>query len=101
VFLLQHNLMAMRRHLTINTLIISGGLSRLDALCQKLANLSGCRIQRMAEYETTARGAAWLAAGQPVGWLDQLPRQDFTPRTDPNLQFRFSLFDGVLHKLCD
>lgn len=102
VFLLQHNLHAMQQHLAIHTLLISGGLSRLDGLCQKLANLTGCRVMRVEQFETTARGAAWLAAGQPAEWFN-LPaaNQMFNPLPDPGLQSRFAIFDTALHKLCD
>lgn len=102
VFLLQHNVLALQKHLAIDTLLVSGGLSRLDGLCQKLANLSGCRVQRVEHFETTARGAAWLAAGQPRDWFD-LPAttQTFSPQADNGMKSRFTLLDTTLHKLCD
>lgn len=102
VFLLLHNLQAMRAHMDINTLHIGGGLSRLDGLCQKLANLSNCMVVRTEQFETTARGAAWLAAGQPADWFSRPDtRQVFAPRTDISLQSRLAIFDAALHKLCD
>jgi len=102
VFLLHHNLIAMHRHLAIHTLLVSGGLSRLDGLCQKLANLTGCQVRRTEQFETTARGAAWLAAGQPADWFSQLANDRiFTPVTDTGLQSRLAIFDAALHKLCD
>lgn len=102
VFLLQHNLHAMQKHLAIHSLLISGGLSRLDGLCQKLANLTGCRVLRVEQFETTARGAAWLAAGQPADWFSQpASSRIFTPLADAGLQSRFAIFDTALHKLCD
>ncbi|MDQ1363615.1 MAG: hypothetical protein QG652_1477 [Pseudomonadota bacterium] len=102
VFLLQHNLHAMQKHLAIHTLLISGGLSRLDGLCQKLANLSGCKVQRAEVFETTARGAAWLAAGQPADWFGTpASSRVFIPATDTGLQSRFAIFAAALHKLCN
>lgn len=41
---------------------VDGGLSRCDLLLQEIADLSGCELQRAAEPETTALGAALLAA---------------------------------------
>ena len=102
VFLLQQNLQAMQKHLVIDTLLISGGLSRLDGLCQKLANLTGCRVQRVEQFETTARGAAWLAAGQPADWFSRTtPAQTFTPEPENRMKSRCNVLDTVLHKLCD
>jgi glycerol kinase len=100
--LLQHNLQAMQKHLVIDTLLVSGGLSRLDGLCQKLANLSGCRVLRVEQFETTARGAAWLAAGQPPEWFSQpSPGHTFTPAVDNGMKSRLAVLDTALHKLCD
>ena len=101
VFLLQHNLLSLQQHRVLQTLVISGGLSRLDGLCQKLANLSGCTVRRAEQFETTARGAAWLAAGQPAHWFKPQPGQHFSPVTDKGLHSRFVTFDTALHKLCD
>jgi len=44
-----------------DTLYLSGGLSQLDTLCQKLADLSQITVQRFNTTEATARGCAWLA----------------------------------------
>ena len=75
-----------------NAIVISGGLARVDPLCQKLANLSGASVLRYREHEATAKGAAWLLAergrGQPVDWCAR-PRQ-FEPRVDEPLARRYS-----------
>ena len=41
---------------------VDGGLARSDLLMQEIADLSGCALARAAETETTALGAALLAA---------------------------------------
>jgi glycerol kinase len=41
---------------------VDGGLAQSDLLLQELADLSGCTLWRAAETETTALGAALLAA---------------------------------------
>ena len=102
VFLLHHNLLAMQKHLVIDTLLMSGGLSRLDGLCQKLANLSACQVLRVEQFETTARGAAWLAAGQPPEWFSQpSPSRTFTPAVENGMKSRLTVLNTALHKLCD
>ncbi|MDH5767201.1 MAG: FGGY family carbohydrate kinase, partial [Gammaproteobacteria bacterium] len=57
IFLIMKNLERLAGHTTIKTLRVSGGLSQLDGLCQKLANLSGCQVERLDDPEATARGA--------------------------------------------
>jgi glycerol kinase len=59
----------------IPTLRVDGGLAQSDVLLQRIADFSGCEIQRAAETETTALGAAFLAA-LAVGLLssaDEVP----------------------------
>ena len=98
VFLLQCNLERMMRHTTIECLRVSGGLSQLDDLCQKLANLSGLPVERCDDPEASARGIAWLAAGQPTNWLvpEDIPR--FLPQPDTPLQDRYRGFIDLLQQ---
>jgi glycerol kinase len=68
VFLLQANIEAIRNGsdaaLGVAVRIrVSGGLARLDGLCQRLADLSGLPVERPAEVEATAQGTAWLLSG--------------------------------------
>jgi glycerol kinase len=44
---------------------VDGGLARSDVLLQRISDLSARRLARAAETETTARGAAALAASAP------------------------------------
>lgn len=98
VFLLQDNLQLMQQEKPIQHLRVSGGLSQLDGLCQKLANLSGLRVERMDNPEATARGVAWLAAGRPVHW-QQTAKQLFKPRRDTGLSHRYRQFCEQLARL--
>jgi glycerol kinase len=41
-------------------ILASGGLARVDGLCQRLANLSRLPVERSDEHEATARGLATL-----------------------------------------
>ncbi len=59
VFLIFRNIQQLETHPQM--LFISGGLSRLDGLCQRLADLSQARIFRFADTQATARGCAWQA----------------------------------------
>jgi glycerol kinase len=50
---------------------VDGGMVANDWLCQNLADLCACPIDRPAVTETTALGAAMLAMLQ-LGWFDSL-----------------------------
>ena len=71
----------------LSVLRVDGGASADDFLMQIQADLLGCRIERPACTETTALGAAALAA-QALGWPAPASRTDasaprmFTPARD-------------------
>ena len=99
VFMIQANLEIMRAESELERLRVSGGLSNLDVLCQTLANLSGLTVERGTEDEATARGIAWLAAGQPPGWQPRKLFDVFKPQYDAGLQSRYESAMTVLQKL--
>ena len=92
VFLIQHNLQQLNQHFEIRTLRVSGGLSQINALCQKLADLSGCQVERLDDTEATARGAAWLATDNPDNWSPQQLCRSFTPTLQNSLKQRYQCF---------
>lgn len=97
IFLLQANLDAMRTAgLTVDRIRIGGGLARSDALCQRLADLSGAVVYRPAETEATARGLAWLARGRPSHWPEVSRGESFTPRPNPGLHQRYERFHRLI-----
>ena len=97
VFLINRNLEEMEKSLPVTTqLRVSGGLANLDGLCQRLADLSGKTITRPATTEATARGLAFLIAGQPAQWLAAEHEKRFTPDANPQLQQRFQQWQRVL-----
>ena len=87
-FMLEDNLAAMHRCARLDRVRISGGLSRSDLLCQALATASGLVVERSLETEATARGAAYLAAGEPAGWRATGVERTFLPGTDAALEAR-------------
>ena len=98
VFLVCNNLEIIQSEQPVSVLRVSGGLSRLDGLCQRLADLSGLTIQRINIKETTARGAAWLAADRPMHWSDTT-YETFSPSDSDPLKERYALFNKKLDEL--
>jgi glycerol kinase len=78
---------------------ISGGLSRLDGLCQRIADLSGLPVTRPFQVETTARGIAWLAAGGPEAWMPAGEHAHFEPRVNTALAQRYQRFRVAIDEL--
>ena len=98
VFLICNNLEIIQSEQVISVLRVSGGLSRLDGLCQKLADLSGLAVKRVDIKETTARGTAWLAADKPKHWPDTT-FETFSPVDTDFLEQRYALFNKRLNEL--
>jgi glycerol kinase len=97
LFLLQANIVLLRQAFpSVQRIRISGGLSNLDGLCQKLANLSGLEVHRPRQVEATARGIAWQAAGCPADWPPTGAGETFTPEQDGKLHARYARFIDTL-----
>jgi len=88
-FLLQVNIELLQQP-TTNKILISGGLSQLDGLCQRIADLSGLIVQRMPACEATANGVAWLLANtdNATTWHNNKLIQS-TPQNNPALSKRY------------
>jgi len=98
-FLLVNNIQAMQQITALRKLYVSGGLSRLDGLCQRIADLSGLPVHRLAETEATGRGAAWLARHCPTHWPAAKLEHSFSPTTQAGLQQRYREFSAQLNGL--
>jgi glycerol kinase len=90
VFLVQANLDEFRKLAApLEGIIASGGLAGVDALCQRLSDLSGLPLHRPVEHEATARGLAWLLAGKPRDWPEPDFGAWFKPRANAGLRARY------------
>lgn len=92
VFLLAVNIEAVRAASDVSEadadfISVSGGMSRFDGMCQRLADLSGLGVQRPAAIEATAHGVAWLLGGMPAPENDHT--RHYRPRSNPALEKRF------------
>jgi glycerol kinase len=102
VFMLRANLDLMMKESPLKTLRVTGGLSNVDGLCQKLANLCKLPVERTENPEATARGVAWLAAGRPAHWnspgASPATTDIFRPIPDKALEQRYSQYVEMLEK---
>ncbi|MGE5095585.1 MAG: FGGY family carbohydrate kinase [Betaproteobacteria bacterium] len=90
-FLLQANVDHMAAHVApMKRLRVSGGLSRIEGLCRRLASLAGVPVLRRDDPEASARGIAYLAAGYPGGWNRAAGDEVFPPRADDALRARYA-----------
>jgi len=67
-------------------LMVSGGLSAVDGLCQRLADLTDVRVKRPQLKEATAHGAAYLLSGITG---TAVPATNFQPAPIQALQQRY------------
>jgi glycerol kinase len=89
-FLLQANIDHMAAYVPAARRIrVSGGVSLLDGLCQRLACLSGLPVHRRDDPEASARGIAYLAALRPPQWNTAAHEEIFPAQPDPGLRERY------------
>jgi glycerol kinase len=74
----------------------SGGISRLDGLCRRIASLNGVPVHRRDDPEASARGIAYLAAGLPARWNEGAVEEVFAPRDDPGLRERYRRWRALM-----
>ena len=97
-FLINENLLELEKYLNpAQQIVITGGLSVLDGLCQRLADLSQKQVYRPVKCEATARGTAYLVA-QPQDWPEESPGKWFHPSENRKLQDRYQRWLAALHK---
>jgi glycerol kinase len=91
LFLIFVNLQILQeQHAPLKKIVVTGGLSNSDGLCQKLANLVHLPVYRPAHREATAMGVAYLAAGMPQSWGNLHAGARFQVQDEPALHARFS-----------
>ena len=77
-------------------IIISGGLSNADPLCQKIADLTQAAVHRSDNADATVQGAACMAAGLPQSWQPVLKEDVFTPQENQALTQRFATWQKAM-----
>lgn len=77
-------------------IIISGGLSRANAVCQKLADLTQVPVHRSENSDATLQGITCMAAGIPRQWQINQAEEKFTPQHNPLLLNSFALWQNAI-----
>jgi len=96
-FLLQANVDHMAAYVPpVERIRASGGVSRLDGLCRKLAALNGVPVHRRDDPEASARGIAYLAAGRPAEWNAGASEEVFEPQHDAALRERYRRWRALM-----
>jgi len=103
VFLINANLNEMNKSMAPPEEIrITGGLSRLNGLCQKLADLTHLPVYRPPETEATARGTCFLLANMPEKWATPGRGKWFKPETGKGIVLRYRAWeDAMLARMRD
>ena len=97
IFLLEANLKEMQKLASPPQQIqLTGGLAKLDGLCQLLAELTRLPVYRPEEQEATARGVAYLVAGCPTDWPEVHLGKWFKPRENKGLRQRYEQWNKTL-----
>ena len=98
VFLIVNNVEEMKKcEIEINQLLIAGGMSKDDQLCQSIANLCAIPVIVSSFKEATSRGAAWLAFQRPE-W-EMLESREYFPEKDDDINGRFIEFKLAMSEL--
>jgi len=78
----------------LQQIVVSGGLSRTNGLCQCLADCTGLSVLRYSEPEASAKGAVCFLAGIQSPAIGEA--EAFSPQTNPLLLNRYQRFKNIL-----
>jgi glycerol kinase len=103
IFLLYRNFLllnAVGKTKNQQRIIISGGLSQSDSICQALSDLSDCKVIRPNNPEASARGAAFLLSGRHGEWqvLDEAIFFPTANQGESALNIRFRKWTEIMEK---
>jgi glycerol kinase len=75
---------------------ISGGFSKADGLCQKLADLLQVPVHRSENTDATLQGIACMAAAIPEAWEYIAEEEIFQPQQNPSLINAFDMWQNAM-----
>lgn len=80
----------------LQKIYVSGGISRADGICQRLADLTGVAVIRSENTDATLQGIAYMAAGLPQQWSLTSHENAFLPQVNPRLLNRYGVWHNAL-----
>jgi glycerol kinase len=98
IFQIVINVQLMNQSGATKKIIISGGFSKVDAVCQKIADLACSNVHRSDNADATVQGAACMAAGLPQSWKPVLLEEVFTSQQNPELLRRFTKWQSAMQQ---
>jgi glycerol kinase len=96
IFQITVNLNLMDQLGASDKIYISGGISRADGVCQRLADLLGIPVVRSENTDATLQGIAFLAAGLPGIWHLPASEEVFKPSPNPGLLKSFRVWHNAM-----
>lgn len=101
IFQIVINVQLMNQLGNAQKIIISGGFSKADTVCQKIADLTNAQVHRSDNADATVQGAACMAADLPQGWNPMLHEDVFKPKDNPMLLQRFAKWQLQMQQWLD
>ncbi len=99
LFLLMENIREMDKFISAaKQIIVSGGLSQIDGLCQSLASLSGIPVIRLPECEASAQGLAFLLSQPNDAWRGENGKR-FIVLENNALNYRYKSWREALQNM--
>jgi len=101
IFQIVINVQLMNQLGNAQKIIISGGFSKADSVCQKIADLTNAQVHRSDNADATVQGAACMAADLPQGWNPMVHEDVFKPKDNPMLLQRFAKWQLQMQQWLD
>lgn len=98
IFQIFVNVRLMNQHGAAQKIYISGGMSKADGLCQKLADLLQIPVYRSENTDATLQGIACMAAAIPEGWEYLADEDIFYPQNNPTLLNAFNRWQSAMNQ---
>jgi len=81
----------------VDKIIVGGGLSRYEGLCQKLADVTKINVARLNQHEMAVQGLANFIFN--VAYNERKIDKTYTPKVDVLLQERYQLYQANIAKV--
>lgn len=98
IFQIAVNIELMKKAGEIRHIRISGGFSKSDQVCQRLAAISGLDVYRSDNADATLQGAACMATGLSAKWQPEFQQEIFSPEINTALNNRFLIWQNAMQK---